>query len=509
MRQLLRATLVTTLALSAGCYQDVVHPSGPVTVTFSTPTYAGPGGTTLVSHGTLVMDGIDTVRIPEDSIAALARGQHSLTALLDLAYIPTLMSGIVDPKARTYDVFVPVPASCRVYVHDARYCGDNSAILWRGHTRTWCPANDFGDFCSWFPDGYQLGLSWPANEADNQYLAHARLLVGAVLGPDAPASRGGDTLAMALVRAGDYAPRVRLHPVASDTSRWQGEVVTDMRRLPISDSFAPILAADDRAGDNFGLAVRTTYSLPAAMPNVILVRFDVTNVSSTADYRRVHAEEPATGHTLHDVYLAPTLDPAIACGPYGCSSTERSDDNATMLASDSLLVAYDEAFDVPEFGAGYDVAPALLGARLVEGPAGTSAKGVIFDANTTPDYLTAASEHETYRLLSAGRAGAVSGCNDQAPAMLLCAPESDSDIRTAWSVGPIASLAPGESTHLTIAILFASPASGSFTSGVTVAPGNSSAAAYSDTTRALWKISSRLRALGDSTRGVVVDTSSH
>ena len=508
MRQLLRATLVTTLALSAGCYQDVVHPSGPVTVTFSTPTYAGPGGTTLVSHGTLVMDGIDTLRIPEDSIAALARGQHSLTALLDLAYIPTLMSGTVDPSGRTYDVFVPVPASCRIYAYDAPYCGSNSAILWRGHTRTWCPANDFGDFCSWFPDGYQLGLSWPANESDNQYLAHARFLVGAVLGPDAPASRSGDTLAMALLRGGDYAPRARLHPVANDTSRWQGEVVTDMRRLPISSSANPILGADDRAGDNFGLAVRTTYSLPASMPDAILVRFDVTNVSATADYRRVHPEEPATGHTLHDVYLAPTLDPAIACGPYGCSSAERSDDNATLFAGDSLLAGYDEAFDVPDFGGAYDVAPALLGVRLVEGPAGTSAKGVIFDASTTPDYLTAASEHATYRLLSAGRAGAVSGCTDQAPALLLCAPETESDIRMAWSVGPIASLAPGESTHLTIAILFASPAIGSFTSGVSVAPGNVSASAYSDTTRALWKISRGLRALADSTRGVAVDTTS-
>ncbi|NUO64379.1 MAG: hypothetical protein HOQ30_03910 [Gemmatimonadaceae bacterium] len=509
MRQHLRATLVTFLALSAGCYQDVVHPSGPVTVTFSTPTYPGPGGAAVVSHGTLVMDGVDTLRIPEDSIAALARGQHSLSALLDVAYIPTTMSGKVDPSGRSYDVFVPVPASCRIYAYDAPWCGRNSAILWRGHQRTWCPANDFGDFCSWFPDSYQLGLSWPADNADNQYLAHARLLVGAVLGPDAPMSRGGDTLAMALLRAGDYAPRVPLHPFASDTSRWQGEVVTDMRRLPSSGSTGPILGADDRAGDNFGLAVRTTYSLPAGMPDAILVRFDVTNVSSSADYRRVHPEEPATGHTLYNVYLAPTLDPAIACGPYGCSGVERADDNATLLASDSLLVAYDEAFSVPEFGGGYDVAPGLLGVRLVDGPAGTSAKAIVFDAGTTPDFITAANEHTTYRLLSAGRAGSVDGCTDQAPAALLCAPETESDIRMAWSVGPIASLAPGESTHLTIAILFASPDSGAFTSGTNVAPGNVSASAYSDTTRALWKISSKLRALGGSVRGVVVDTTSH
>ena len=509
MRQLRDATLVTLVALCAACYQDVVRPSGPVTVTFVTPSYAGAGGTTIVSHGTLVMDGVDTVRIPEDSITALARGQHSLSALLDMAYLPTLMAGKISPSGSRMTVNVPAPASCRIYAYDGALCGSNSAVLWRGHQRTWCPANDFGDFCSWFPDAYQLGLSWSTDGSDNQYLGHARLLVGAVLGADAPLSRNGDTLAMALMRGGDYAPRVRLHPVDTDTSRWQGEVVTDMRHIPLSAGMLSVLDPADRAGDNFGLAVRTTYSLPASLPNAILVRFDVTNVSATADYRRVHPEEPATGHTLHDVYLAPTLDPTIACNTaIGCSVGEDRDDNATVLAPDSLLVAYDQELSVPEFGGVYSTAPALLGLRLIDGPAGTSAKGVLFDAGTTPDFLTVANEHDTYRLLSGGRAGVVSGCSDYAPSAFVCSPETRSDIRMAWSVGPIASLAPGETTHLTVAILFASPENGSFTSGTSVAPGNTSGAAFSDTTRAIWSISAKLRALGDSTRGVVVDTTS-
>ncbi|NUQ19443.1 MAG: hypothetical protein HOQ09_00610 [Gemmatimonadaceae bacterium] len=510
MRQLRDAMLVTLVAFSAACYQDVVTPSGPVTVSFVTPSYPGPGGTTLVSHGTVVMDGVDTVRIPEDSLVGLARGSHALTALLDVAYLPTRMSGTVSPSGSRMTVTVPLPGSCRIYAWDSAFCGSHSAVLWRGHQRTYCPANDFGDFCSWFADSYQLGLSWPADAADNQYLGHARLLVGAVLGADAPMSRSGDTLAMALFRGGDYAPRVRLHPVATDTSRWQGEVVTDMRRMPMAGSASPVLNADDRAGDNFGLAVRTTYSLPAGMPNAILVRFDVTNVSASADYRRVHPEEPATGHTLHDVYLAPTLAPTIACnGATGCSAGEDRDDNATMISPDSLLVAWDQEFSVPEFSSGYATAPALLGLRLIEGPAGTSAKGVIFDGGITPDFLTAANEHDSYRLLSAGRAGMVSGCSDYAPDAFVCAPETRSDIRMGWSVGPIASLAPGESTHLTVAILFADPKSGSFVTGTSVAPGNTSAAAFSDTTRAIWSISAKLRALGDSTRGVSVDTTSH
>ena len=58
-------------------------------------------------------------------------------------------------------------------------------------------------------------------------------------------------------------------------------------------------------------------------------------------------------------------------------------------------------------------------------------------------------------------------------------------------------------------IVFAAPAGGTFTSGTSVAPGNTSASAFSDTSRAIWAISAKLRAGADSTRGFVVDTSSH
>ena len=506
MRHRLEATFVTLLLLGAGCSPDVAAPSGPVTVAFSTPSYPGPGATTLVSHGIAVMDDRDSVRIPEDSLFGLARGTHSLSALLDVAYLPTLMYGTISPVGPVEQVFVPLPGSCRVYGSDVAYCGRNSVVAWRGHPRTYCPANEFGDFCSWYPDGYQLGFSWPIDVADNQYLAHARLLIGAVLGAGAAPANAGDTLAMALFRAGDYAPRARLRPIGADTSRWQGEVVTDTRRLPASPTTGPALNADDRAGDNFGLAVRTTYSLPASLPNAILVRFDVTNVSASADYRRVHPEEPAGGHTLNDVYLAPTFDPSIACGVGGCGTGEDRDDNATLFAPESLLVAWDQEFSVPQFGGGFATAPGLLGVRLVDGPAGTSAKAVLFDAGITPDFVTPGLEHTTYKLLSGGRAGAVVGCTDHAPAALVCSPETRSDIRMAWSLGPIASLAPGQSEHVTVAILMASPVAGSFTSGTGVAPRNTSPQAFADTTRPIWTIARQLRALADSTRGAVVNT---
>jgi hypothetical protein len=283
-------------------------------------------------------------------------------------------------------------------------------------------------------------------------------------------------------------------------------VWTDLRRVPLSRGTPPALNADDRVGDNFGLAVRTTLYQPAASPNALFIRFDVRNVSADPDFRRVHPEEPTGGHTLSDVYLAPTVDPSIACNSAtGCTTGEDRDDNATLFAGDSLLVAYDQEFVVPEFTGGYATKPGLFGLRLIDGPPGTGAKGVIFDAGTTPDFVTATLERATYRLLSGGRAGAVAGCADYDPWALVCSPETKSDIRLAWSVGPIAALAPGDSTHLVVAFLFAPPAAGTFTSGVGVAPGNTSAQSFADTTRAIYGIAAPLRALADTVKGTVVD----
>jgi hypothetical protein len=426
--------------------------------------------------------------------------------MLDVAYLPTRLSGTVDPAGTTMTVDVPLPVGCRFYQYDSWACYGRNAVRWSGHARTFCPAGDFGDFCTWYVDGWGLGLSWPTDSADNQYVAHAKLLAAATMGAGAPVAVAGDTLAMALFRAGDYATRRYLGVAGGDSARWQSEVWTDARHVPLSRNTPPALNADDRVGDNFGLAVRTTFYQPAAAPNALFVRFDVRNVSADPDFRRVHPEEPAGGHALANLYLAPVVDPAVACNSTsGCTAGEERDDNATAFAAESLLVAYDQEFLVPEFLGGYATKPGLVGLRLVDGPPGTSAKGLIFDAGTTPDFVTATVERASYRLLSGGRAGAVAGCVDDDPAALVCAPETKSDIRMGWSVGPIPSLAPGDSTHLVVAILFAPPAAGTFTSGTAVAPGNTSAQSLADTTRAIYKIAAPLRALADSVKGAVVD----
>ena len=487
-----------------GCWDAVVEPGGPVTIKFVTPAVPGPSGSSA-STGYVVMDAVDTVLVPSDSLVGVARTEHTFSAYLDAAYMASSFGLRIDPAGTTAIIPLSLPLACRLFATDWRACYGRNAIRWSQHERIWCPAGDVGEFCSGYPDQYGAGVSWPADEVDNLYVAHAKLLVAATLGAGAPPSAAGDTVAMALFRPGDYGPR-RLFRAIGDSARWQSEVWTDARHLPLPSGGAPTLSPEDRPDANLGLAVRITWYEPTEHPNALFVRFDVRNVSADVDYRRVHANEPESGHTIENVYLVPTVDPDIACTLRSCSPYERTDDNATLFAADSLLVAYDEHFAVPEFVGGYAAAPGLVGLRLIDAPAGASSKGLVFDPSTTPDFLTTTLERVSYRLLSAGRAGSVNGCTDFAPHALVCAPETGSDIRMGWSVGPISSLAPGDSTHLTVALLFASP-TGTFTSGSAVPPRNLSAAAFGDDTRPIYGIAGSLRALADSVRGVVVDGS--
>ena len=74
-------------------------------------------------------------------------------------------------------------------------------------------------------------------------------------------------------------------------------------------------------------------------------------------------------------------------------------------------------------------------------------------------------------------------------------PEAGSDARIGWTVGPIPSLAPGQSVTLTVAVLLAYPRDGAFTTGTTYARDNA----------ALVQIAEPLRLLGGQLAGRVVN----
>ena len=491
------SVLALAACLTAACGDDdPVTPTGPVTVKFAPQVFTLPDGTVDTASGWVIMDGTDSISVPQDSFVNVTRGEHRFVYRLNTEYRTGLLEGVLNPPSARVVLNLPLSGSCRDIAVDRDLCtpgGEPKNILvWSKHTRPFCPANDFGEFCTLFADRLRVGAVWPdsalAGGVGNEYLSQAKLLVAAAMGPEL--GGGGEKMAMALFRAGDYSPRTRLTAVLSgaDTTAYQNEVWTDVRRQPLylRPDRAPstILSPDDRADERFGLSVKITYFLPNATTNpgvrdVLFARFDVQNISNHPDYRFVHADEPATGHTLRDIYLAPTIDPNIGGTS---SSVEIGDDNATAFASESLLVAYDQDFNVQSFllpgpnnttNAFYVQNPGLVGLRLLDGPAGTAARAFLLDYADSLTYFSEPFEDKAHAILSAGRGSATSTteCALRGEAYV-CSSESPTDVVMGWSVGPIASLAPGERTSVTVALLFAAPKAGTFVTGTPLAPRN-------------------------------------
>ena len=494
--QLSRTVLcAAALLAAAACGGDNgTKPSGPVTFV----PIAQLGSDTI--GGSVRVDNNPTLRINHDSLVGLARGSHTLITRLNVEYLADSFTTTIDPSGSREVFPVQYAGSCRTYVLDANFCAGHSLVIAPQSRRLFCRVDDFGDFCSGVPDPFQVGLRWPVDNTvtqQNGYVTQAKLLIGARMSANVPFA-ANDTMAMSLYTEGDYGPRTRLRRLSADSLRWQTQVWTDLRRLPFYGQSA-VLAADDRPLDNFGLEVRTTFQLSPAFPDVLFIRFDVTNISTDSVYQLVHPEVPAAGLTPRDIYLTPVIDANVGLTPPTTPLAEVEDDNATVFPVDSLVAAYDQNFSVAGFGSTSSARPGLVGLRLLSAPA--AAKALIAEERDELDYVSVLTERNTYRLLAAGRAGAAnSGCTDYTSAYV-CAPESGNNVLIGWSIGPIAQLAPGQSTSLTVALVLAEPAAGSYTSGTNYPPQNN---LLGSTSRPLYGIASTLRTLSGQIAGTTV-----
>ncbi len=491
--------LIASALLVIGCSSDKsTKPTTPVTIKFTVPVV----GTDTV-RAEVVMDGTVRVNLPGDSLLSVPRGTHTFVARLSIDYLPHSFSFDVNPDGNVAVVPIFQAPSCRLIQYDRTPCSGRNAINWQKHTLIFCPTSDFGDICTVQVDPGAFGLTWPdsGTAVRNAYVFHGKLLIAALR----PRSGGSDTLAMGLYVPGDYLPHERLHPIPGDSSRWQEDVWTDGRHVPIFPKLNPALAADDRPGQNFGLDVRITALLPSSQPNAMLVRFDVKNISATDSFRFVHREEPVAGHTLMDVYLAPFWDANIG----GIINDENNDDNSTLFPAESLLVTYDQRFTGSSMSASFAARPGLFGIQLIDGPPGTTAKGIVTSRIVSaPTWLDSAAstgrakEDSSYALLSAGRAQPINSLCVNSSIALVCDTEGSTNSYTGWSVGPISSLAPGQSTSITVALLFAPPDPGTFTSGTEMPPQNN---ALASTTRPIYITAGGLRALAAQVKLLRVD----
>jgi len=484
---------------AAGCGSDDGNrPSGPIRFV---PVSYIIGDDTV--GGILTVDNTHLLSISDDSLDGFARGEHSFRSQLDIEYLERTETLNIDPPGSRMEFLVPYAQSCRtpdIIGHD---CLNRSVVTWSSSRRLYCHVNDFGDFCTFFTDPVSKGLRWPADDPatlHDSYVLQAKLLVAAKAAPEL-GSAAGNLMAMSLRLPGDYGPRQRLTVAPGDSSRWTTRTWTDLRHAPFEAIPAPFLAPNDRPNDRFGLEVKTTYFLPSNQRDVLLVRFDVKNISNEAAYRLVHPTSPAGGFTTQNIYLSPTVD--VLVGPP--TETEADNDNATAFLDDSLLVGYQQNFQVDAgFAASTANRPGLVGLRVLQAPAGTTIKPFIVEVGDSLAYYTNSIEDQAYLMLAAGREGApaaAKGCLADMTLALICVPETPNDPAMGWSVGPIASLAPGQTTSLTIAILMAYPETGTFTPGTSVPPRNFE---LTSETRAIADIAEPLRVLSRAISGRTV-----
>ncbi|MEJ7812129.1 MAG: hypothetical protein WKG32_17075 [Gemmatimonadaceae bacterium] len=512
MRRISACLLLSLAALGCGG-DDSSGPAGSVDISVRTLQF----GTEAALADVTMDDTLHFTVRADTTITNVSSGVHRFTARTSIDYLPVSFRATVGPNSKI--VAIPRPLTCAFFATaaDVAGCDGRNAFYWGGHTLVACPANDYGDVCSAGPDvpvgtlGEKLGLTWPdsGSSAINTYIYHGKLLVGALRQKSAGA--GDDTLAMAFYQAGDYAPRRRLAPVGTDSTRWQTEVWTDVRHIPYLGSDTARLRSTDRPGQNFGLSVTTTAYLPPTQPNAILLRFDVKNISTEPDFRFAHPEEPAAGHTLRDIYLAPFFDPDIgggrtqngANGLIRTQDIEATDDNVTVFPDDALIAAYDQAFAVTTFSASFRDRPGLAGIQFLDGPSGTTARAVLAGPGIVFDFVPAAREDTLYAIYSAGRAGGQllpAACSVGLIA-LVCSTEAAANVRAGWSIGPISSLAPGQSVSITVAILVAPPKVGAYTSGAAIPPQNS---AITSTSRTIYNVAEPLRTLAAQLRSLRV-----
>ena len=506
----LAASLV--LALAACGSDEPATPTTPVTLKVLPIVFADidPGTAFDTVTGILIVDGKDTLELPFDSLTNIPRGVHTFRAKLSIDYFDNDFTRTVNPRGHTYVVDIPAAETCRVYrspsgqAIDATICTPRglpprNVLYWSQRKRIFCNAGDFIEFCTPSPSGDGLGLTWPVDDslsAGNEYVSQAKLLVAATVGPEVGGADAGRKIAMALYRPGDYSPRRRLTVVQGDSSRYSNVAWTDVRHVPVFGFSKGQLASDDRRNALFGLEVKATYFLPKDFPDAIIVRYDVTNISNQADYRRVHPEIGPNGFTLRDIYLAPVVDADVGNAFVGNTNTgEADDDVATIFPAEGIAAAWDRNMAVAAWRPPWKTGPGLVGVKILGTDAGT-AKGIMFVSDTL-DYFTVAREAEAYAILTAGRGATLAGCTSYTAAFI-CGTEIGNDVRIGYSVGPIASLAPGQRRTLTFALMLAAPVTGTFTSGTPVPPGNTSEAELGSTTKASYLLAGNLRALAAS-----------
>ena len=433
------------LIAASGCFDARERPTVPV--------FGAMAITSDPTGADIILDDQSTGAITPDTLAGVAAGRHSVRLSLDAGELErfSFADTLTVPENGLASLDAALEGGCN---RDCNFIVDNSRIH--------CRFTGNGDTCA---SAFFFGspaLRWPGPTGD--YAAAGRLILAGILGDDAEAL-AGDTISTLLFQTAWIGRR----PVSQTQS---GRIQTTELEYWATALF-PTASIQ-------GLSVRQTIVTvdSARVRDVLFIQFEIENVSASERYRRLHPSVPVGGFTFTQLYLGYALDADIGAS---------GDDLGSVDADLGLVFMYDADFHDDQLGERAS-RPALVGLAVLEPPQGSSERTLTFwrgeddwDDGTMHDFA--------WRLLAGRLAGSDPIPDHSSPEIGFHPVNSPDDYRMTIGHGPV-QLSPGASVTMTIAVILAEPAAGSFTPGEGVGPGNPLSA-----NRRILTIAADLRAL--------------
>lgn len=447
-RQALRITRrVVALALLAGWSWACRAEDAPLTP-------GGPGYLEIDSDprgAAIFVDGQDRRRVTPDTLHGLA-GLREITVRRDSA-------GAVYG----YQIQLRISQDSVVRINGPLTLGrcDQQCALVSEHTTSRVRFSRAPAGPLFYRDGTGEGVFWPS-DTNNSYTSTGVPVFAALLDGQTPIALG----------IYDYAFLAgRPFPTVSNTAGAFSLSQSFWVIPPVSVLGLPTVR---------GLEVREEVIGTPGLDDLVVLRLVFRNISNRPAYQASDPYAPASGFRFQDAFLGFALDPDIGAA---------EDDLFTYDPELNAVIAYDAAFREDAFQGISNAAPGLVGLRLLDAPAGT--RRIL---NGWPRQVAAgagdwaagtATESNGWIILS----GTNAYSPDHPDNTIGHLPgNTANDHRIAVSAGPL-TLAPGDSVVIRVALAFAAPATGTFTSGTAVDSGDPTAS-----TRTIMQIAAPLRA---------------
>jgi len=404
--------------------------------------------------GRIEMDGRATGRVTPDTLRGAA-GLREITVELDTLQLRYRYAAqvVVPSTGEPYTLNGPLMARCPAGA--AGCAGPFRHQYQNGNVRF--ATNALGSL--FLQDGSGQGLYWPAS-SENSYVSTATPVFGGEWDGEAVSTGIYDVNFL----AGRPAPRS-----LSTGGRFTLTQITWI--LPTSNLQQFAVAR--------GLEIRERLLTTTTVDGVFLIELTFRNITNEPLYKIVDQALAQSGGIVYEnAFIGLALDPDI-----GTADSEADDDWVSYDGERATVFAYDAGFRVGGFTVDPN-APALVGLRVLERPAGTRTALNAWTRQTASDWQGGTtSQTAGYAMLS----GTQSYTPDHPGTLVGHLPESAGDVRIVAAVGPLR-LAPGDSARVVFAVALAPPAPGTFTSGTSIAPGNPD-----DTGRQIHRVAALLR----------------